>query len=336
MKSLIILILIGGFGFGLYRWYWQPRHETAQPPSSSGQGDNNAANPSPTPSGAENSPGPNGGTEPSADVAAEFGKLEAEWAALAVAGKPESNQKAPQLAARYSALLKSIYNKGQKALEQKIIDTRLAPIGAEMFFAKTKFGEEPSGVLGVHTVAAGESPDKISQKYGMSREFLNRLRGRDVNDSNLQPGDALKIVKVKDKGGFLLHIDKSDFVLDCYVCGIFARRYPITIGAVATPTPLGTTKVVKRQFHPPWKAPDAKEEYPYGDPRNILGPIWLAFSPDGINQAGIGLHGYTGADGKMGVLASNGCIRMVNEQALEVFNTISDPSRAETVVEIVE
>jgi hypothetical protein len=40
--------------------------------------------------------------------------------------------------------------------------------------------------------------------------------------------------------------------------------------------------------------------------------------------SGIGIHGYTGADAKMQVQASNGCIRMQNQDAEEIYQLIKN------------
>ena len=62
---------------------------------------------------------------------------------------------------------------------------------------------------------------------------------------------------------------------------------------------------------------------PYGDPRHIIGPVWLRLNSAGIGKDGIGIHGYTGQGPAVGDKLSNGCIRMRNEDAIEVFNIMT-------------
>jgi lipoprotein-anchoring transpeptidase ErfK/SrfK len=62
----------------------------------------------------------------------------------------------------------------------------------------------------------------------------------------------------------------------------------------------------------------------------------MSFSPDGIGQSGLGIHGYTGADAKMQAMVSNGCVRLDTPQAKELYQTLAHPDRCPTAVEIVE
>ena len=244
---------------------------------------------------------------------------------------------APQIALLYSQVLQGLYNQpGQHARESQLVETRLTPLGQSLFFTRTRYNDDPTGTFSSHVTAPGESPDAIARHYGMSQQFLNRLRGHTANDGNLNIGDALKVVNVRDKGGFLLHISKSDFILDCYVGGIFAKRYAISQGSKATPTPVGKAHVVVREWHPDWTSPTTHQVLHYGDPGHILGPMWLALNAQELGQEGIGIHGYTGENTATGQYASNGCVRLPNDDAIQVYETLSAPDRAPTLVEIVE
>jgi lipoprotein-anchoring transpeptidase ErfK/SrfK len=235
----------------------------------------------------------------------------------------------------YSDVLRAMYDlPGNHDAEDKLVNERLVPLGKALFFSKAKYPNDPSGLLDVHLVSSGENPDGIARSYGMSREMLNRLRGKDVNDASLRSGEALKVVKVKEAGGYHIDIDLSDYTLDLFIGGAFAKRYTIAHGAKESPTPVGTTALTDRVWHPQWTHPQTKKVMPYGDPENILGPIWLPFDGKQLGQSGIGIHGYTGADGRMQAQVSNGCIRMQNEDAEELFQLISHPQRAPTSVTI--
>jgi len=58
------------------------------------------------------------------------------------------------------------------------------------------------------------------------------------------------------------------------------------------------------------KAPE-----PYSYPQNTLGKWWISLEHD-IHH-GIGIHG-TNDPGSIGSKASNGCVRMLNEEVVEV------------------
>lgn len=340
MRAVLILLVLAAIGYAGWSWYTGrtatdvpgmpavtpgPAAPAATPASSATA--QTPANPPPAPPAAI-----------PIEVKPDFDQAEALWQQLASSGQaPAQSAKAPLLGRLYSNVLRAVYNKpGQKTFEQTLVETRLAPIGQELFFAKTRFGADETGLMATHPVQSGENPDRIARKYGMSMEFLNRIRGRDANDSRLNAGDNLKVVMVADRGGFAIHIDKGDFLLDCYVGGVFAKRYPVSHGAAQTPTPVGRTKLTDRVLDPPWTHPVTRKVYSPNDPENILGKVWMAFAPEGLGQPGLGIHGYTGPNPQMRALVSNGCIRMENDSALELYRTLSHPNRCPCTVEIVD
>jgi len=242
---------------------------------------------------------------------------------------------APRMALLYSAVLQAMYNlAGNHDAESALIRDRLSPLGEALFFSKAKWPNDDSGLIGSHAVESGQNPDGISREYGMSRELLNRLRGKDANSADLRSGETLKVVKVKAAGGYRIEIDLSDYTMDLFIGGAFAKRYTIAHGAKESPTPVGITQLNDRVWHPQWTHPQTKKVIGYGDPENILGPIWLPFDAKLLGTSGIGIHGYTGADGRMQAQVSNGCIRMQNQDAEELFQLIAHPQRAPTAVTI--
>ncbi len=336
MRTLVILLLLCGAGFVAWKWYGG-RSAAPAPVTAPAAGGNGPATSQPT-SG-------NGGFGDSGQIdaplpqelKAAYDQAEALWAAQGKDGAPVS-VKAPLLDKLYSKVLQGIYNKPEhKALELRLVAERLTPLGNELFFSKTRYPEDETGILQLHEALPGENPDRIAKHYGMSVELLNRLRGMtNLTDSSLHAGDRVKVVAAREKGGYLLHVKKKDFYLDCYIAGLFARRYAISIGAKETPTPVGKTRLVDRVLDPPWTDPHTHEEYKPGDPRNILGGVWMSFSPDGIGQSGLGIHGYTGPDARMQAMVSNGCVRLDTIQAKELYQTLPHPERCQTQVEIVE
>jgi lipoprotein-anchoring transpeptidase ErfK/SrfK len=334
MRALLILIVLAIAGF--FAWKWMaPQTPAEAPPSSPVTTSETPA--TGTPTGQTGF----GGAAPAqplpAEVKSAYDQAEALWAELSKGGaNPAVASKAPLLDKLYSTVLKGLYNNAsQKELELKIIGERLTPLGDMLFFSKARYADDETGTFVMHQVNPGESPDAIAKKYGMPHELLNRLRARDANDSRLSQGDALKVVNVREKGGNFLHIDKSDFYLDCYIAGLFARRYIISHGAEESPTPTGTTKLTDRVLNPTWTDPKTHEVYQPDDPRNILGKVWMKFSPDGLGQDGLGIHGYTGPNPKMQAKVSNGCVRLDTPQAQELYQLLAHPDRCPTAVEIV-
>lgn len=316
MRAIAILLLLAAAGAGGW-WWWT--HRKPAPTA-----DENPFVTSPT-------------TTPQAALPAAAAKARDEADALwsKAGGDLAAFPETPRLARLYTQVLLAMYDlPGGHDAEQKLVDERLTPLGQALFFSKARWPQDASGLMDVHVVAPGENPDAIARGLGMSRELLNRMRGKDVNDANVRAGETLKVIKVKDAGGYELRIGLADYTMDLIIGGAFAKRYIISHGAASSPTPVGRTHLTDRVWHPAWTHPQTKRVMAYGDPDNILGPIWLPFDAKELGTSGIGVHGYTGADGKMQAQVSNGCIRMQNQDAEEVFQLISHPQRAPTLVVI--
>ena len=90
------------------------------------------------------------------------------------------------------------------------------------------------------------------------------------------------------------------------------------MGKEETPTPTGEFVVLSRQLNPDWTNPRTGKVIPYGHPDNELGDAWMAIENDEWPKgAGYGLHG-TKDPRTVGTRCSNGCVRLVNAQAVEL------------------
>jgi L,D-transpeptidase ErfK/SrfK len=115
-----------------------------------------------------------------------------------------------------------------------------------------------------------------------------------------------------------------------YTQGPDPRVYPIAIGAVETPSPVGDLRVEWKAFEPVWRVPasiravdpDMPSEMAPG-PDNPLGRHWL-----GIGN-GFGIHG-TNNRWSIGRLTTHGCIRLDNDDIAELYPRIpiSTPVRS--------
>lgn len=326
MKAFLVLLVLAGGGFAAWRFWGAPKQ-----PDPAGQ-------PSPfataqTPGQTTEVPG-----EPPAAVAETLAKADKLWDEAAAGGAdPATGAKAVELGRLYTQALQAIYNvPGQSALERRIVETRLTPIGQQVFFSPNTFSGAGAGLVDVYTVQPGDSLDAIAKRTGMSYQHINKLRRRsNIEDGNIKPGETFKVIRTKENGGSSVHVDKSDFTLDVVVGGVFAKRYAISHGAPETPTPLGKTVITQIEYNPAWTAPDGIVYQP-GDERNILGGVWMAFAQDGIGKSGIGIHGFTGKDGTIGAgkLVSNGCIRMGNDDVKELSYLIGRYNAGNIKVEL--
>ncbi len=333
MKTVLVLLVLGAIGYG--GWYAYHHRPAAADAAVDAGGPG-------IPGGTNTSGGSTPVLQPQASLppAAQQALDQAEALWNAAGATPATSAKVVEMNRLYSTVLRALYNRpGLREREDLLVRDRLAPLGDQLFFSKN--GVPADDQWAVHTVTPGESPEAIAKKYGISRELLNRFRGRDANDARLRVGDTFKVLRLAgqtdpEKRGYLLHIDKGDYLLDCYAGGLFVRRYQVSVGAANSPTPTGHTRVADRVWHPNWTNPETHQVIPYGDPNHVLGPIWLAFDAKELGQSGVGIHGYTGANAQWGAQVSHGCIRLQNEQAEELYQTLCHPDRSPILVEITD
>jgi lipoprotein-anchoring transpeptidase ErfK/SrfK len=103
--------------------------------------------------------------------------------------------------------------------------------------------------------------------------------------------------------------------------GNVLAQFPISVGAVASPSPTGEFQTVSRVSNPTYYRPGIV--IPTGKD-NPLGTRWL-----GLSQKGYGIHG-TNAPRSIGQAASHGCIRLRNRDMERLFTML----RVGDVVEI--
>ncbi len=327
MKAFIILLLLAGAGY--YGWQHFAAENTAEtndPAANSETAAEDGIN--------DGLPSLDGPVEDSSTLSAELQQLltdsDARWTVLAEKGDPAVDANAPELARAYTRILRATYNiPALKSTQERIIADQLSALGQKLFYSSNRYADS-TGLFGTYTVQSGDILDNIGRKMGMSYQMLNIMRGTNPESSNLGPGDTLKVVHLKDtdgkhiNSGYEMHVDKSDYFMDVFIGGIFARRYQVGVGREGYDTPTGTTRIISREFRKggvPWTHPETKEVFQPGDPRNILGEIWLKLDPV-IGKSGLGMHGYTGEGDSVGGKLSHGCIRLLNNDAKELYHTL--------------
>ena len=91
--------------------------------------------------------------------------------------------------------------------------------------------------------------------------------------------------------------------------------YPLGVGKVSTPTPVGYYKILTKEIDPPWIDPSNPEyEVPSGA-NNPLGYRWMQI------HGNYGIHGTNRPD-SIGFYVSNGCIRMREADVEALFDAV--------------
>jgi len=204
--------------------------------------------------------------------------------------------------------------------------TRLEPYCARAFFGPERFAGMESLGLALHTVGQGEVPGTIARRYGFSDGLFGRLN-EGYAPRSLRVDQKLKVLDLRT-AGLRLVVDRERHRVAAWrqapgTEGWLLMLYvTVGLGAPETPTPTGRTKVVERALDCEWTDPNTGITYPPGDPGNLLGGYWMRLDEAGIGKQGIGLHGFTGDDPSawLGQDASNGCVRMLQDDMDRVFH----------------
>ena len=108
-------------------------------------------------------------------------------------------------------------------------------------------------------------------------------------------------------------INSRNNTLRYYRGGSLVASYSCATGASGTPTPQGKFAIFEKLVNRPYgKTPDI----PGDSPRNALGRRWMQFK-----SGGYAIHG-TNAPSSIGKHASHGCVRMHNEDVIELYSMV--------------
>jgi len=99
--------------------------------------------------------------------------------------------------------------------------------------------------------------------------------------------------------------------------------WPVAVGRPATPTPVGSYRILQKAKDPTW-APRGRPSVPPG-PQNPLGTRWMR-----ISDSGYGIHA-TNDPGSIGYARSHGCVRMRVADAEALYELASVGMRVDIV-----
>ena len=162
-----------------------------------------------------------------------------------------------------------------------------------------------------YVIQPGDTLQAIAQKYKVPWKYLASLNR--VDERKIRAGAKLKV----NKGPFSALVDLSDFELTIHAHGYFVHRYTVGIGKQGT-SPQGRFVVKQKLVNPTYYGPDGLV-IDGDDPANPLGEHWIDLGDS------YGIHGTINPD-SIGKAQSRGCIRMRNEDVMEVFSLLGEGS----------
>lgn len=158
----------------------------------------------------------------------------------------------------------------------------------------------------IHIVKAGESLAIIAANYRISLNQLIKVNNIS-NPNNIYIGQQINIPSLPnpDSIPFSIHISVSSKRLILKRQGQVVKEYPIAVGKIVTATPVGDFVIVNREPNP-------------GGP---FGVMWLSLS-----KIHYGIHG-TNNPASIGKAVSLGCIRMYNNDVLQLASMVPNGTR---------
>lgn len=180
-------------------------------------------------------------------------------------------------------------------------------------------GVSLAGVTETYVVRRGDSPLKIVDSKEKQRPYGPNVvlfwnYGAELDSRRIVAGDTLSLPTEP----LVVRVDISRRLLDLVIGGAVVKEFRVGVGKPETPTPPGDYAVKDKYRNPDWHSP--KGLIRYGDPRNELGDAWIEMSsPE--HPKGYGIHGTIRPE-TVGTECSNGCVRLVNAQAVELLGWV--------------
>ena len=234
-----------------------------------------------------------------------------------------------QLLEARAVLNDALQTGGLSPEDAKVAKEQLRNLNQVIVFTPTKrFSEDP--FQGEHTVASGDLLSKIAGPLDVPYGFLARING--VQPNKIRLGQSLKTIK----GPIHAEVSKGRFEIDLYLGGLpgtpgsmYLWTYPVGLGADSS-TPKGLWEVTRgsKLVNPEWTNPRTNEVYGRDNPENPLGERWIGLTGiggDALGQPSYGIHGTIQPE-TIGTNASMGCVRLVHDDILEVYDMLSEGS----------
>lgn len=187
---------------------------------------------------------------------------------------------------------------------EEFID-RINHTAQAIFFSPQPHFVEP------HVITAGDRLQTVASKYKLTWEYLAELN--QIDPKRIRDGQRLKVIR----GPFAAVVELADYSMTVHLQGYFVKRYAVGVGKDGA-SPIGKHAVLNKVVNPQYTAPDGKV-LSGDDPANPLGERWIDLGHS------YGIHGTIEPD-SIGRAASRGCIRLGNEDVIEVYNFLVNGS----------
>lgn len=128
---------------------------------------------------------------------------------------------------------------------------------------------------------------------------------------------------------YSIYINAAARSLKLFCNEILIKEYPVAVGKPTTKSPIGSFTIRNKAVNPYW---NNKGNVVAPGPKNPLGIRWLGLSaPYGT----YGIHG-NNVPGSIGTFASAGCIRMYNNDVVEMYSKVGISTKVQISFDSIE
>ena len=168
-----------------------------------------------------------------------------------------------------------------------------------------------------YVVKPGDFLYAIARKFNTTVALIKKMNG--LESDTIHPGQKLKISVAK----FSILVDKSENTLVLKRDGEVFKTYSVATGKDNS-TPVGVVTIVDKMVKPVWTKPGVRLVMPDSEEYE-LGERWLS-----VSMKGYGIHG-TNDEASIGKQLTAGCVRMRNEDVIELYDLVSIGTEVEIV-----
>ncbi len=168
-----------------------------------------------------------------------------------------------------------------------------------------------------YVAKGGDSFEKIAKNAGISVTLLTDLNNLTRGEKNLRLGQNLKL----PKGAPRVVVSKTEFCASLYFGSNLVRQYVIAHGKNNN-TPVGKATIINMSLDP------EKSARGTNDPVTEMKLRWIGLSKFSGERGGFGFHGTQYPDSIPGQ-TSKGCIRMRDEDVVELFDIVRPGNEVE-------
>jgi len=163
----------------------------------------------------------------------------------------------------------------------------------------------PKSIL--YEIKPGDTLARIARELKTTPELI--IKSNNLKDDKILAGRKIKVWTAP----FSIVVDKSQNTLILKADEEIIKTYIVSTG-LNNSTPVGNFKIVNKLTQPTWFKAGAVVTS--NSPDNILGSRWMGF-----DLSGYGIHGTTDP-GNLGKQVTQGCVRMSNPDAEELYTIV--------------